>query len=86
MRRHAYICSKCHQGASASYASYVVHTPNPALASTKGSFPVLYYAFWIMIAITVGTFVIFLPHTILWGIRELFIKQEKPARESDNDQ
>ena len=84
IRRHAYICSKCHQGASASYASYVVHTPFPSLASTKTSFPVLFYAFWIMVAIAVGTFVVFLPHTILWGIRELFIKKEKTKSEPDD--
>jgi len=77
IRKHAFVCAKCHQGASASYASYIVHTPNPALAGTRATFPVLYYVFWIMVAIAVGTFVVFLPHTILWGIRELFVKQEK---------
>jgi hypothetical protein len=77
IRRHAYVCAKCHQGANASYASYRVHEPNPALASTLKEFPVLAYAFWIMIAIAVGTFAVFLPHTALWGLRELFAKREK---------
>ena len=77
IRRHAYVCAKCHQGANASYASYRVHEPNPALASTLKEFPVLAYAFWIMIAIAVGTFAVFLPHTALWGLRELFAKKEK---------
>jgi hypothetical protein len=84
IRRHAYVCAKCHEGASASYASYVVHAPNPSLAGTLQSFPVLFYAFWIMIVIAVGTFALFLPHTILWGIRELFIKKEKTDREPDD--
>jgi len=84
IRRHAYVCAKCHEGASASYASYVVHEPNPSLAGTMKSFPVLFYSFWIMVAIAVGTFVVFLPHTILWGIRELFIKKEKAESEPDN--
>jgi hypothetical protein len=75
IRRHAAVCAKCHEGASASFASYVVHTPNPAMAATKKTFPVLFYAFWIMVGIAVGTFVVFLPHTALWGIRELFIKK-----------
>ena len=86
-RRHAYVCAKCHEGASASYAAYVVHAPNPALASTFKDFPVLAYAFWIMVAIAVGTFVLFLPHTILWGIRELFTKKktkEKKTIEPDS--
>ena len=86
IRRHAYVCAKCHEGASASYASYVIHAPNPSLAGTQKNFPVLFYAFWFMIAIAVGTFVVFLPHTILWGIREMFIKKEKLHRESDEQE
>jgi hypothetical protein len=84
IRRHAYVCAKCHEGSSASYASYVVHEPNPALVSTFRAFPVLSVAFWLMVAIAVGTFVLFLPHTILWGFRELFMKKEKTASESDS--
>ncbi|HCY84593.1 MAG TPA: hypothetical protein DHV36_05595 [Desulfobacteraceae bacterium] len=75
IRRHAYVCSKCHEGASASYAGYVIHAPNPFSASTLKSFPVLFYAAWIMVAIAVLTFVVFLPHTILWGLRELLLKK-----------
>ncbi|MBW2070884.1 MAG: hypothetical protein JRI89_06465 [Deltaproteobacteria bacterium] len=82
IRRHAYVCSKCHQGSSASFASYVVHTPNPTLVSTKKTFPALFYAFWIMVVLAVGTFVVFLPHTVLWGIRELFVRKGKTEGES----
>jgi len=85
IRRHAYVCAKCHEGANASYASYVVHAPNPSLVGTMKSFPVLFYAFWIMIAIAVGTFVVFLPHTILWGIRELFVKKNKTNGEQNGE-
>ena len=83
IRRHAYVCSKCHEGANASYATYVVHEPFPALASTFGSFPVLAYAFWIMVGSAVVTFALFLPHTVLWGIRELFEKKENSNREPE---
>ena len=86
IRKHAYVCAKCHEGASASYATYVVHAPNPSLASTRKSFPVLFYAFWIMIVIAVGTFLVFLPHTISWGIRELFMRKEKGNRESKGEE
>ncbi len=86
IRRHAYVCSKCHEGASASYAAYVVHAPNPSMAGTMKSFPVLFYAFWIMIAIAVGTFVLFIPHTVLWGIRELFVKKKKTGGEQDEQE
>ena len=69
-RRHSYVCAKCHEGANNSYATYVVHSPNPVDAATHESFPML-YAFWIIAAVAVGTFAIFLPHTLLWGWRDL---------------
>lgn len=72
IRRHALVCAKCHQGASGSFAMYVVHEPSPLLAGTAESFPVLYWAVWIMIVIALGTFALFLPHTGLWMLRELF--------------
>jgi len=71
------VCSKCHEGASASYASYVVHEPNPAMVGTLTSFPLLFYVFWFMVVLAVGTFLVFLPHTLVWGIRELFAKMKK---------
>jgi hypothetical protein len=76
IRQHSHICSKCHAGAGASFALYRIHEPNPALLSTARIMPLLFYAFWIMVALAVGTFALFLPHTVLWGIRELFIKKE----------
>ena len=81
IRKHAYVCSKCHEGSSASFASYVVHPPNPALIGTMKTFPALFYAFWIMIALAAVTFIIFLPHMVAWGIRELFNKKEKAEGE-----
>lgn len=77
IRRHAYVCSKCHQGANYSYATYLAHSPNPALATTMIEFPALFWAFWIMIGIAVLTFGLFLPHTVLWGLRELFEAKPK---------
>jgi len=85
IRRHAYVCAKCHEGASVSFASYLVHTPNPALLSTQKSFPILFYLFWIMIAVAAGTFALFLPLTVLWGFRELFIKKEKVKEEIEEE-
>ncbi len=69
-RRHAFICAKCHEGANVSFATYVVHEPNPTDMSTRKSFPLLFYVFWMMAAIAVGTFAAFLPHTFMWGLRE----------------
>jgi hypothetical protein len=69
-RRHAFVCAKCHEGANRSFASYVNHEPNPAALSTRQSFPLLFYVFWMMAAIAVGTFAAFLPHAFMWGLRE----------------
>jgi len=69
-RRHAFVCAKCHEGANRSFASYVNHEPNPAALSTRQSFPLLFYVFWMMVAIAVGTFAAFLPHAFMWGLRE----------------
>jgi hypothetical protein len=81
IRRHAFVCAKCHEDAGASFASYVVHAPNPAKQSTQKTFPMLFYVFWVMVGIAVLTFAVFLPHSLLWGIRELFQKKEKPEDE-----
>ncbi len=70
IRRHAYVCAKCHEGATASFASYLVHEPSPLAQSTEREFPLLYYATWIMAILAVGVFLIFIPYVTLWGIRE----------------
>ena len=74
IRRHAYVCAKCHEGATPSFASYMVHEPNPVASETRNSFPLFYYAVWIMLILAVGVFVIFLPYTALWWIREFVAK------------
>lgn len=81
IRKHAYVCSKCHEGSSASFASYLVHPPNPAMLSTRKTFPILFYAFWGMVVLAGGTFMVFLPHTVVWGIREMFMKKERAEGE-----
>jgi hypothetical protein len=86
VRRHAYVCAKCHEGSSASFASYVVHPPNPAQLSTLKSFPVLFYVFWFMVVLAVGTFLVFLPHTAMWGIREFLITKKKKDVDEGGEQ
>lgn len=77
MRKHTHVCAQCHAGAGASFALYAVHEPNPGKLSTRETMPVLFYAFWIMVFVAGGTFLVFLPHTLAWGIRELFVKRKK---------
>lgn len=79
-RRHAFVCSKCHEGANNSYSTYVVHAPNPADLSTMNTFPMLFYGFWIIVTVAIGTFAVFLPQTFLWGVRDLFTAKIKKGK------
>ena len=76
IRRHAYVCSKCHEGASASFASYVIHEPAAGAFSTRAGFPALYYSYWFMLVLLAGTLAFFIPHSLLMGLRELFRKKK----------
>ena len=84
IRRHAYVCAKCHEGASASYASYIVHEPAAGSSIARTSFPVLYYAYWFMLVLLVGTMAFFIPHSLLVGLRELFTKKRN-TENADSD-
>ena len=79
IRRHAYVCAKCHEGSSASFASYVVHEPPAGAATTRASFPALYYAYWLMLLLLVFTLAFFVPHSLLVGLRELLGRKRKVA-------
>lgn len=80
IRRHAYVCAKCHEGASASFANYVVHTPSAGSLTARTGFPVLYYVYWFMLALLVGTLAFFIPHSLLTGFRELFTTKRKRGK------
>lgn len=70
IRRHAYVCAKCHEGAGISFAGYIVHEPDPKSEDAKKEFPVFYYTYWFMIILLVGTMAVAIPHAFLIGIRE----------------
>ena len=77
IRRHAYVCAKCHEGASASFATYIVHPPTAARArEVLASFPALYWTDWFMFILIVGVFIVFIPHSIGWWLREWFVKHK----------
>lgn len=80
VRRHAYVCAKCHEGAGLSFAAYRVHEPAPFGLATEQVFPALFWAFWIMMGIAAATFALFLPHTALWGLREAIEKANKDVQ------
>jgi hypothetical protein len=81
IRKHAYICAKCHEGSSASFASYIVHEPAPGSVAARKGFPILYFTYWFMTVLLVGTLAFFIPHSFLTGLRELFNKK----RATNND-
>jgi len=87
IRRHSYVCAKCHEGSSASFATYVVHQPEAGSITAKREFPILYYTYWFMLALLVGTLAFFLPHTFLVGFRELStrLKTRKIEAQSDSE-
>jgi hypothetical protein len=85
IRKHAYVCSKCHEGSSASFASYIVHEPPAGEEATRKSFPLLYYAYWLMLVLIVGTLGFFIPHSLLVGLREVIIKKRKKVEEDVTD-
>lgn len=82
IRRHAYVCAKCHEGANASFASYVIHPPKAARArEVLASFPALYWTDWFMFILILGVFIVFIPHSIGWWIREWFVKRKNNDEE-----
>jgi hypothetical protein len=77
IRRNAYVCAKCHEGANVAFATYVIHEPRAESAATKEIFPVLYYAYWFMFLLLAGVLAFFLPHILMVTLQELAMKKGK---------
>jgi hypothetical protein len=89
IRRYAYVCAKCHEGAGASFATFLVHEPKAGDPETRKTFPALYYAHWFMLLLLAGVFAFFIPHSAAWIIREYVHKKEKekpPPEEEPQDE
>ncbi len=80
LRRHAYVCGRCHPGANASFATFLVHEPPPGSAKARETFPVIWWAYWLMLGLLTVTLAFFIPHSLLTGVRELVerLKKDKP--------
>ncbi len=76
IRRHTYICAKCHEGANINFAGFQVHEPPAGALETRKTFPVLFYAYWGMLLLFVGTLAFFVPHSFMVGLRELVNPKE----------
>ncbi|HEY5959253.1 MAG TPA: hypothetical protein VIV60_21995, partial [Polyangiaceae bacterium] len=63
-------CRKCHADASESFASFAPHADH----TDKQHYPVLYWAYWAMTSLLLGTFAFFGVHTLLWFTRSVIAK------------
>jgi uncharacterized protein with PIN domain len=73
-------CQKCHPGASRRFAGYLSH----ATHHDPQKYPWLFWTFWGMTGLLVGTFVVGGAHTLLWLPRALQMRKElKEAEEAE---
>jgi hypothetical protein len=65
-------CQKCHSGATRRFAGYLTH----ATHHDPKKYPFLFWTFWGMTTLLVGTFIIGGIHTLLWLPRALKMRRE----------
>lgn len=65
-------CRQCHAGSNVNFAGYLPH----ATHDDKDKYPILFYSFWAMTLLLIGTFSFFGLHTILWLIRGLIDRKK----------
>jgi cytochrome b subunit of formate dehydrogenase len=58
-------CSKCHTGVNDAFTDYLPHASH----NDRENYPWLFYTFWSMTSLLLGTFALFGLHTLLWFIR-----------------
>lgn len=76
-------CKNCHPQSNRKFVGYLTH----ATHHNKTKYPYLYYSFWGMSILLVGTFSFFGLHTLMWVPRAVHErrKNDKAAREDKND-
>ncbi len=60
-------CGKCHEGSHRQFAGYLTH----ATHHDRKKYPILYYTFWFMTILLLGTLFIAGIHTVLWLPRSI---------------
>lgn len=73
-------CQKCHQTATRQFAGYFTH----ATHHDPEKYPWLFWTFWGMTGLLLGTFVIAGAHTLLWLPRSLQFKRELKRKKQEN--
>ena len=71
-------CQRCHVGATRRFAGYLTH----ATHHDPRKYPFLFWTFWGMTSLLVGTFVIGGVHTLLWLPRAVQMRRELRAEEA----
>ena len=74
-------CQKCHANANEQFTGYLTH----ATHHDPDKYPILFWVFWGMTGLLVGTFIIAGLHTILWLPRSLEWRRKlKEMHNADN--
>lgn len=78
-------CQKCHPGATRRFAGYLTH----ATHHDPDKYPILFWVFWGMTGLLIGTFIVGGLHTLLWLPRSIQwrrqLKREHELSASKND-
>jgi len=72
-------CQKCHPGATRRFAGYLTH----ATHHDPEKYPWLFWTFWGMTGLLIGTFVFGGIHTLLWLPRAIQMRRKKKNESSD---
>ncbi|MHC4224234.1 MAG: formate dehydrogenase subunit gamma, partial [Planctomycetota bacterium] len=71
-------CGQCHSGSHRRFAGYLTH----ATHHDKEKYPWLFWSFWIMTSLLVGTLGFFLLHTAAWLVRLWLSREEWQAHKA----
>ncbi|MEW6702111.1 MAG: cytochrome c3 family protein [Bacteroidota bacterium] len=71
-------CKKCHANSNRKFVGYLTH----ATHHNREKYPYLFYTFWGMIILLVGTFTFFGIHTLMWFPRALKERKKISRRDS----
>jgi uncharacterized protein with PIN domain len=74
-------CQKCHPGATRRFAGYLSH----ATHHDPKKYPWLFWTFWGMTSLLIGTFVVGGVHTLLWLPRAFQMRRELRAAEAADE-
>ncbi|MCX6137061.1 MAG: hypothetical protein NTV54_06155 [Ignavibacteriales bacterium] len=66
-------CQQCHPGATRRFAGYLTH----ATHHDPAKYPLLFWTFWGMTSLLIGTFVLGAVHTLLWLPRALQMRRQR---------